>query len=147
MLRSKSLLALDKPIVMETHGGFGKLFDACYAHVPVGIVMEKGPAKAEALSHQRPTWAVYECEAVSALRAGLGSHLVVNFLDLDPHGEPWPTLDAFFGSVRPFADRMVLVVNDGLRGKVKATGGWDVRSLRDIVSRVGLATTVGRSRP
>ena len=128
---------VDKPVVMETHGGAGRLFARCYSHLPAGVVFEKDPAKAELLGRQRPTWAVYEADCERALREGVGSHLEVNFCDLDPYGEPWPILDAFFDSDRPRAKRLVLVVNDGLRQKLKMNGGWSVNSLHAVVDRLG----------
>jgi hypothetical protein len=136
-LRIKALLELEKPVVMETHGGYGKLYDRCYSHVVDGVVFEKRPEKSAKLAKQRPGWAVYESDCLMALRAGVGSHLPVNFLDLDPYGEPWPVMDAFFESKRPKPDRLVMVVNDGLRQKLKMNGGWTVGSLQGVVDRMG----------
>lgn len=140
LLRTKLLAEIKNPIVMETHGGYGGIWAKCYFGVEDGVVMEKDPDKAAALAKQRPTWAVYECDCVNALRAGVGSHLSVNFLDLDPYGEPWPVVDAFFQSERQFPPILAIAVNDGLRQKVKINGGWDVRSLADVVERYGSAT-------
>ena len=134
-LRSKALRELDQPVVLETHGGWGKLFDQCYRDVPVGIVFENNVRKAEYLARQRPTWAVYEADCVRALREGVGSHLEVNFLDLDPYGEPWPAIDAFLTSDRPFPARLVVVVNDGLRQFLRTGSGWRATSVAE-----GLAT-------
>src|SRR5581483_9501059 len=125
------------PVVMETHGGWGKLYLRCYRHIESGIVFEQNSDKSAALAKQRPTWSVYEADCERAIRAGAGSHLSVNFLDLDPYGEPWPVLDAFLESDRPRADRLVLVVNDGLRQKLKLNAGWQVKSHRDVVDRRG----------
>jgi hypothetical protein len=139
-LRSAALRELaELPVIMETHGGYGKLFLRCYRHVPAGVVFEEKPEKTAVLARQRPTWAVYEADCERAIRAGVGAHLVVNFLDLDPYGQPWDVLDAFFESERPRAPRLVVVVNDGLRRKLKMNGGWSVRSLREIVERNGNA--------
>lgn len=138
-LRKNLLRLIDKPIVMETHGGYGAIWNQCYMDVSLGVVFEKDPDKTRALAVQRPTWAVYECDCEAALLAGVGAHLPVNFLDCDPYGEPWPVLDAFFLSKRPFPETLAVVVNDGLRQKLKMNGGWNVASLEEVVSKYGNA--------
>jgi hypothetical protein len=135
-LRIKALRELENPVVMETHGGYGKLFDRCYSHIREGVVFETKPEKTAVLARQRPTWAVYEADCLTALRAGAGAHLPVNFLDLDPYGEPWPVLDAFL-ETRKSPDKLVIVVNDGLRQMVRLKAGWHVKSLQGIVERLG----------
>lgn len=136
-LRKKMLSFVDVPVVMETHGGVGKLFDACYAHIEQGVVFEKSPDKSTILGKQRPTWAVYEADCVMALNGGAGAHLAVNFVDLDPYGEPWPAIDAFFSSDRPFPPRLVLAVHDGLRGSLKLGMAWNIGSLAEVVKKYG----------
>jgi hypothetical protein len=108
-----------------------------YSEILQGIAFEEKAAKAERLAVQRPTWAVYESDCVKSLAAGAGAHLAVNFVDLDPYGEPWKVLAAFFGSERPWPQRLGVVVNDGVRMKLKLTGGWDVESLRPAVQKFG----------
>lgn len=137
------LKLVDNPVVMETHGGYGMLYHQCYSNVKSGVVMEKDAKKTAVLAHQRATWAVYECDCVEALKAGVGAHLPVNFLDVDPYGEPWPVIDAFFQSRRYFPTVLGVVVNDGLRQKVKMNGGWDVASLQAVVSRHGSRAMYG----
>lgn len=126
-----------EPVVMETHGGAGALYRACYSHIARGVVFEKDPAKCDLLVRQRPTWAVYETDVETALAIGAGAHLDVNFLDMDPYGQPWPTLKAFFTSERPRAPRLVVVVNDGMRQKVRMGGSWSSGSLAPAVARFG----------
>lgn len=138
--RALELLAergIDTPIVMETHGGAGKLWEACYEHLPFGITLEKNPDKTARLGKQRPTWCVYECDCEVALREGVGSLWAVDLLDVDPYGQAFPTLEAFFSSNRPFADMMVVVVNDGLRQKLRMKGAWDVKILHSKVEKYG----------
>lgn len=130
-------LAPVEPVVMETHGGLGALFNACYADLPTGVVFEKKPERAEHLARQRPTWAVYEADCVKALAAGVGGHAPVNLLDLAPYGEPWPAIESFFGSPRQFADVMVIVVNDGLRQGLRMGRAWAIESLREAVAEFG----------
>ncbi len=143
-LRQRALTELEAPVVLETHGGMGKLFARCYSMIPDGVVFENNPVKAAQLGRQRPTWAVYEADCVRALAAGAGGHLPINFVDLDPYGEPWPALDAFFLGIKPTVPRLVLVVNDGLRQKLKMNGGWAVHSLQSIVDRFGNAVLYDR---
>ena len=123
LLRKNLLREIPSPIVMETHGGLGRIFDACYRGIANGVVFEQDPDKAAVLGKQRPAWAVYECDCIEALRAGVGAHLAVNFFDLDPYGEPWPVFDALFESERPWPKVLGIVVNDGLRHKLTITGG------------------------
>ena len=129
--------AAASPVVMETHGGLGHLYKACYSNIRQGIVFERDPAKTLVLAAQRPTWAVYEADCVDALKEGAGNHLDVTVLDVDPYGDPWPTIEAFFGSKRPFAPSMHVVVNDGLRQEVRIGRAWAVNSLQEIVSERG----------
>jgi hypothetical protein len=136
-LRRRALGWIDDPVVLETHGGAGKLYRAVYAHVAQGAVFEQDERKAEVLAGQRPTWAVYQGDCVAALADGAAGWLPANILDLDPYGEPWPALRAFFQSERPRPGRMVVVVNDGLRQKVRAGGAWSVGSLARVVQRFG----------
>jgi hypothetical protein len=114
---------------METHGGFGKIYERCYSHLTEGIVFETQPQKTEFLARQRPTWSVYEGDAVRSLALGVGDHLTVNFLDVDPYGQPWEVIQAFFESERPRASRLVLAVQDGLRQKLRLRGVDEVHTL------------------
>lgn len=140
LLRRALLRELDEePVVMETHGGSGAISKKLYRDFAKGVVFEKDAVKADILARQRPTWAVYECDVVGALTGGAGSHLPVNFLDLDPYGEPWPAVEAFFGSERPWPEKLCVAVNDGLRQKVKMGGAWQVGSLSELVSEHGNA--------
>lgn len=136
-LRKKALEYLDNPIVMETHGGTGKLFDACYGSVTNGVVFEKNPKKVKLLGLQRPTWRVYEADCIGAIKAGVSDDLPVNLLDIDPYGNPWPVIDAFFGSERERPKLLCVAVNDGLRQKVRRAQSWDVGSLQSAVNRYG----------
>ena len=60
-LRRAALRALPvQPIVMETNGGAGEIWKACYADVcQTGVVIEKDIEKCNTLAVQRPNWAVY----------------------------------------------------------------------------------------
>lgn len=142
-LRLRLLKEIDQPVVMETHGGWGRVYLDCYQGAG-GVVFEKDPSKAEYLAKQRPGWAVYECDCIRALQAGVGAHLLVNFLDIDPYGDPWPVLAAFFESRRPRPSRLAVAVNDGLRQKIKTGGGWDMGSMQAAVARHGAARMFAR---
>jgi hypothetical protein len=136
-IRKAAIAALERPIILEAHGGWGRLYNSLYHQYPGGIVLEKKAAKAQALAQQRPTWAVYECDSVKALAAGLGSHRPVNFLDIDPYGSPWETIQAFMSSDRPFPDRLVVVVNDGLRQQIECGGAWRCAVMEPYVQEFG----------
>lgn len=137
-LREEALrLLYAPPIIMETHGGAGALFNAVYAHINKGVVFEKDSEKVSILGKQRPTWAVYEADCIEALRGGVGGHLTVNFLDVDPYGMCWDVIDAYFESQRPFPDRLIVVVNDGMRQKLMINGAWTVAQLHDVVRKFG----------
>jgi hypothetical protein len=137
-LREEALrLLYAPPTIMETNGGAGALFNAVYAHIDRGVVFEKDSEKVSVLGKQRPSWAVYEADCVSALAEGVGRHLTVNFLDIDPYGQIWPIVDAYFGSSRPFPDRLVVVVNDGLRQSLSLGKAWAVASMQPVVKKFG----------
>ena len=136
-LRTRMLMMMKDPIVMETNGGAGAIFTHCYRNIAHGAVFETAEDKSGLLAMQRPSWSVYECDAVKALSLGVGSHLEVNFLDVDPYGECWPFLDSYFSSPRTFVTRLAIAVNCGLRQKLRLAGGWHVKSLQDIVERRG----------
>jgi hypothetical protein len=127
------------PVILETHGGFGEIFKRVYADVSIGAVLETDLEKCETLARQRPTWSVYQARAEWAIGEGAAAHLPVTLLDVDPYGEPWPVLEAFFSSERERTDFLAVVVNDGLRQKIGLTGGWDVQSMRRAVERWGNA--------
>lgn len=114
-----------------------------YSEISAGLAFDTKAAKAELLAIQRPSWSVFESDCVEALRAGVGAHLAINLIDIDPYGEPWPAVAAFFESDRPWPDRIGFAVNDGIRTKLKLTGGWDVESLREAVVKFGNAAMYG----
>ena len=123
--------------ILETHGGSGKLFKRVYDDVTVGLVLDSDAMKAELLARQRPTWRVYEAKAEKAIAAGLGADFACNLVDVDPYGEPWPTLEAYFTSERQRPAVIGFAVNDGLRQKLKVQAGWQVRSMRQPIEHFG----------
>ena len=122
---------------METHGGYGKIYDLCYSQIQQGVVFETDPKKSNYLATQRPTWAVYEADCAKAIAERVGGHLPINFLDLDPYGSPWEIVNAFFDSWQVFPGRLAVAVNDGLRQKLKMQGAWSVGALEEMVARFG----------
>ncbi len=126
-----------EPVIIETHGGWGRLWQALYADVPAGVVFEHNRLRAEHLARQRPTWAVYETDCVRALAAGVGSHLVPNLIDLDPHGSPWEALEAALVGLADLADPLWVVATDGLREKLRITGAWPLHALKEFVGEFG----------
>jgi len=138
-LRRNLLREIDRPVVLETHGGIGSIYARCYQDIADGITFEKNEDKAEHLARQRPTWAVYNADCVNALEAGVGAHLPINFVDIDPYGEPWPVIDAYLFSEREFPSLLAIVVNDGLRQNLKISGGWNIYSMGTMVAKYGAA--------
>lgn len=139
LLRQNLLKFIDRPVILETHGGEGVIFAACYGSAATGPVFEKNPEKAEILARQRPGWLVYETDCMAALSARCGNGLGINFLDVDPYGDPWPVIRAFFDAGYDLPDTLAVAVNDGLRQKVKQHAGWAVRSMRPAVEQFGNA--------
>lgn len=125
------------PTILETHGGEGKLFDACYAHLDSGVVFETDDAKVNILARQRKSWAVYQADCEPALAAGIGGHLAIDLLDVDPYGSAFEALDAFFSSSRPFAPKMIVAVNDGARANIQVGGAWRSPTFEEIVLKYG----------
>lgn len=125
-------------VVVETHGGWGRLWQRVYPDLRAGAVFENDPAKAAALAAQRPTWAVYEAKAEAAIASGVGMHLAPSLFDLDPYGEPWPVFEAICAQSARWAPRSVgFVVNDGLRQKLQTGSGWAVGSMATAVAEFG----------
>lgn len=136
-LRRRALKhATGMPIVLETHGGNGRIGERCYDGC-MGVVIEKDPEKAGHLAMARPTWRVYQGDSTKALAAGLANDVAFSFIDVDPYGSPFPVLRAIFENPRELADQIQLVVNDGLRQKVKLGGAWVVDDLHHVVDIFG----------
>lgn len=136
-LRKKALSETSDPVIVETNGGHGRMYATVYHDIIDGVVFEKNPKLTDWLCVQRPTWSVYEGDCVRAITAGAGKHLDVNFLDVDPFGSPWDILSAWFNSSRPHVPVLNVVVNDGLRNKLKTGSAWSVRVLHDYVDKYG----------
>ena len=139
LLRKEALKHVSgDPVIMETHGGRGEIFRACYSHIQDGIVLEKDLNKSAILGLQRPTWRVYETDCEAAIREGVGSDMKINFLDIDPYGDPWRTIDAFLESDRERVNSLCVVVNDGLRKSVRFGKSGDIGVFQDIVKKYGI---------
>ena len=144
-LRKKALALVDSPVVMETHGGYGAIYDECYRRADYpGVVFEKHPLKADSLAKQRPTWAVYQCDCVMAIAEGVGFHIPVNFFDIDPYGSPWDVVDAILSQHDRLPGKIVMAVNDGLRQRVQMNGGWNTDQLHRAVNHFGAASMYRR---
>lgn len=141
LLRQKMLARMSAaevaPVIMETHGGYGKLYAACYADIARGVVFDKDADKAERLAWQRPSWAVYQADCEAALSHGAGGHLTITALDIDAYGSPFETMVAYFESKRNFAARLWMVVNDGLRQNARLGDAWSVDVLKPAVAKFG----------
>lgn len=118
------------PVIVEAYGGRGDVFRRAYPLVTHGAVFEREPKKIDTLVWQRPTWAVYQGDTPSLLRAGIGGHLAATVFDLDPYGQPWDAIQGFFESMseglRETPDIFYVVANDGARQYLrrKAAAIW-----------------------
>ncbi|MDL2315495.1 hypothetical protein LJC59_00230 [Desulfovibrio sp. OttesenSCG-928-A18] len=112
------------------------MYNDCYRGIP-GTVLEKNQDKASALAEQRPEWAVYEGDSEKIIAAGVGFHIPINFVDIDPYGDPWPVVDAVFSQAEKMPDKWGLVVNDGLKHFLMLGGAWKVKRLAKFVERYG----------
>lgn len=137
-MRQEALRRLERPVILETHGGWGRVYERLYAPLTCpGAVIEKDPRRSVFLARQRPHWLVYEADSETALRLGAGAALPVNLLDVDPYGEAFPVVEAFFCCERPWPERLAVAVHDGLRQKVKLGGAWKTVCLRPWVRKYG----------
>lgn len=137
VLRRRALALCPRPAwVLETHGGWGRIGERVYDGCR-GVVIEKTQDKASHLARQRPGWRVYQAVSEAALAAGLASGVAFDLIDLAPYGSPFPVMRALFEHPRELGDSLQLVVNDGLRQKVKLGGAWQVHDLREVVCRRG----------
>jgi hypothetical protein len=127
-----------RPVVLETHGGYGRLYQRVYSDLPRGVVFETDQFKAASLAGQRPGWSVYQAVAEDALAAGVGFHLRPNLFDLDPYGSPWNVVGSIFARSGEWGEGpAAFVVNDGMRQKLRMHGGWHCRALAAAVAQFG----------
>jgi hypothetical protein len=131
-------LALQRPpVVLESHGGIGALYDAVYGDCERGAVFEINEVKAERLAKQRPTWSVYASDSEEALAGGAAAHLQFDVLDVDPYGNCWETLEAYFASERPHGHLLGIAVNDGLAQSLRLQKAWHLNVMKPAVAEFG----------
>lgn len=136
-LRRELLDELVAPLVLETHGGWGRVYERVWYRAAGGLVIERDESKAEHLARNRRGWAVYQADCEKALAAGLGAGRSFDIVDLDPYGATLPALVGLFKRERRFPDRWHIVANDGARLKARLGGAWHVHTLRSAVPRFG----------
>ena len=137
-LRRRVLARLPAPpVVLETHGGFGRIYERTWFKARTGVVLEKDPRKAEHLAVQRPTWRVYQGDCERAIAAGLAADVAFDIIDLDHYGEPFTMLGALSKPGRKFPDVWHLVVNDGTRQATMRGVSWKMEALAGAVRRHG----------
>lgn len=135
-MRQRLLQKIEKPRILETHGGKGELGKALYLGYP-GAVFEKDPAKTAYLLEQRPHWAIYEGDCIKAIEAGIGFHHNPNFIDCDPYGSPWPVLRAVFQNGDKLPKKVGVAVNDGLKKFALLGGAWKSEDLAPYARTYG----------
>lgn len=125
------------PIALETMGGEGMIYLRCYTGIQKGWVFEKNPDLLIPLTEQRPTWWAYQGEAERIL-GDCPDGFNANFIDIDPHGSPWPTLEALFHPRRFTHPEIYLVVHDGSRRflSVGGSGSNDQRWRHGILAEL-----------
>lgn len=126
------------PLVLETHGGYGRIYERTWFKARAGVVIEKDGAKADHLARQRPSWSVYQGDCEKALAAGLARGTAFDIIDLDPYGQPFSVLNALALPGRVFPDEWHLVVNDDNRQKVQRGGSWHMNALATQVRKYGV---------
>ena len=136
-LRRSLLAEIPNPVILEPYGGKGVIWWHCYQDVLQGTVIEKQEDKAETLARQRPTWAVFCGDSIAVLRSGACRRLTYNYIDIDPYGEPWETIDLVFGGAAPLARRVGIVVHDGLRSNLRMNTAWKVKAMQQTVAKWG----------
>lgn len=143
-LRQRALTNIRDPLsVLEVYAGEGKLGSKLYGEAAFGIGFEKNEKKCQKLSRLRPSWRIYEGDAVGMCAAGVGalqadeSARALTVVDFDPYGDPWPAISALLRGEAKLAPRIVIAVNDGLRQKVKMGGAWASHSLEPVVEKFG----------
>lgn len=87
-------------------------------------MFERQIVKCRQLARSRPNWRVYGGDNVPAIRAGAGADLPVNVLDVDPYSDPWPALEAWFGSERVRPPEVVVIVTDGNAHSLHRGKAW-----------------------
>lgn len=137
-LRQVLVRQIEKPLrVLETHGGYGKIFSACYSRATRGVVIENDAEKVDHLARQRPNWSVYEGDSEGMIQLGVATRHSPNFIDVDPYGASWPVLMALFAKADDLPDRLAVAVNDGLRQKMQRGSGWQVDYLAAFAREFG----------
>jgi len=63
--------------------------------------------------------------------------LRINFIDIDPYGDPWAFVDAVFRSDCIYDDNLIIVVTDGLRMRLKKARAWCTSSMYEAVEAYG----------
>ena len=130
-------LLTEPPVILETNGGMGELYNHCYHGIKNGVVFEKDKKKAVFLAEQRPSWDVWNCDCVNGIKNGIGGNKKFNLIDIDPYGSCWDIVDAVFMNGRKLAKRLVIVCNDGMRQKIQISGAGNIKQLIEIKRQYG----------
>lgn len=125
-----------EPLVVETHGGAGFLFSRCYSDLRRGYVLERDPKRTSHLARQRPTWSVLEGDSEAMIAGGALANVPARILDVDPYGDPWPVLRAFFREWRARGP-IAVVVNDGLKQKARRRATYRDKTLAPLAGQWG----------
>lgn len=106
---------------VETHGGKGRLFGLLYYDILNGAVFEQNALKCDILRQQRPAWRCYNTDVNTAISAGVLEDFQFNYVDIDPYGACWNTVEALFSSPI-LSDNLILAVNCGALHNIRMRG-------------------------
>ena len=135
-LRKKALLKIDDPVILETHSGYGVLFDRCYRDVKKGVAFDLDREKITWVAKQRPEWMVYQADSLYCIKNNIDTGLKFNFIDIDPYGSSLEYVIEFLKSSIERDDHFIIVANDGLRAKLKISA-WEVKILKKAILKFG----------
>lgn len=131
----------EPPFVLETNGGYGRIYERTWFKARGGAVLELDDRKIMHLAHQRPHWMVYQGDCIKALAAGFLKSTPFDIIDLDPYGQSFELLKAIAVPGRIFPDAWHLVVNDGSWEKICRGGAWSMHSMSEAIRRHGIFIT------
>jgi hypothetical protein len=107
--------------ILETFSGEGLMYDGCWSMFS-GACIDSDAAKARDSARSRPRWRTYCGDTGRALSAGWLSSVAFDVVDIDPYGEPWPYVRAFFDTERAMPDQWWLILTDGYWPQMNRSG-------------------------
>tara|TARA_Y100000310_G_scaffold321114_1_gene378344 strand:- start:119 stop:724 length:606 start_codon:yes stop_codon:yes gene_type:complete len=135
-LRRHILTRLPVRSVLEVFAGNGVMNRRCYSDIDYGVALDKDTKKCKQFARIRPSWAVYEVDAVQALAGGMADAGAFDLIDFDAWGDPWRAIYAYADNCATAPDRLGIVVTDGLRRKLNYASAFP-RHMEPEVQKYG----------